>query len=123
LAEGISPYWGNFHYGEHKKPYLAFDLMEEFRSPIVDSLILRIIGKSMLKKSDFEVSTSNNGVYLTDSGRRIFLRQFELQMNQKASHPDIQSQVTYRHIVQLQIRRYKQSLLHLTPYQPFLRTT
>ena len=37
IAEGLSPYFGNFHYGERKKPYLAFDLMEEFRSPIVDS--------------------------------------------------------------------------------------
>lgn len=122
LAEGISPYWGNFHYGEHKKPYLAFDLMEEFRSPIVDSLVLRIIGKSMLKKGNFEVSNSNGGVYLTNSGRRIFLKQFELQMNQKVSHPDIQSQVTYRHAIQLQVRRYRQNLFHSIPYQPFLRT-
>lgn len=122
LAEGISPYLGNFHYGEHKKPYLAFDLMEEFRSPIVDSLVMRIISKSMLKKGNFEVSNSNSGVYLTNSGRRIFLKQFELQMNQKVSHPDIQSQVTYRHAIQLQVRRYKQSLFHSIPYQPFLRT-
>ena len=122
LAEGISPYWGHFHYGEHKKPYLAFDLMEEFRSPIVDSLVLRIIGKSMLKKSNFEEMIGNGGVYLTNSGRRIFLRQFELQMNQNVSHPDIQTQVTYRHVIQLQVRRYKQSLLHSTPYQSFLRT-
>lgn len=50
------------------------------------------------------------------------MRQFELQMNQKVSHPDIQSQVTYRHAIQLQVRRYQRSLLHSIPYQAFLRT-
>lgn len=123
LAEGISPYIANFHYGEHKKPYLAFDLMEEFRSPIVDSLVLRIISKSMVKKSDFDILSKNGGVYLTNSGRRVFLRQFELQMNQQVSHPDIQSQVTYRHAIQLQVRRYRKSLFNSTPYKPFLRST
>ena len=72
IAEGLSPYLGNFHYGEHKKTYLAFDLMEEFRSPIVDSLVLNIINKSVLKPDDFEVSINNRGVYLTETSRRIF---------------------------------------------------
>ncbi len=40
ITEGLSPYFGNFHYGEKNKPYLAFDLVEEFRSLIVDSLVL-----------------------------------------------------------------------------------
>jgi CRISPR-associated protein Cas1 len=45
IAEGLSPYFGNLHYGEKPKPYLAFDLMEEFRSLIVDPLVLKIINK------------------------------------------------------------------------------
>ncbi len=122
VAEGLSPYFGNFHYGEDKKPYLAFDLMEEFRSPIVDGLVIKLINSSVFKPTDFEFVASTQGVYLRHSARRGFLEQFEKRMNEEVSHPDLQSQVSYREAIQLQVRRYKRSLLHGLDYEPFLRT-
>lgn len=121
LAEGLSPYFGNFHYGERQKPYLAFDLMEEFRSIIVDSLVLKIINNSILKPEDFEEVRSTGGVYLNQSGRKVFLNQFESRMTEEVSHEDMVSSVSYRHVIQLQVRRYKRSLLSSIPYEPFLR--
>ncbi|AFZ11550.1 CRISPR-associated protein Cas1 [Crinalium epipsammum PCC 9333] len=122
VAEGLSPYFANLHYGEDKKPYLAFDLMEEFRSPIVDSLVLKLINSAVFKSRDFETVVSTGGVYLRKESRRIFLQHFEKRMNEELSHPDLLSQVSYRHAIQLQIRRYKRSLLHSIAYEPFLRT-
>jgi CRISP-associated protein Cas1 len=121
IAEALSPYIGNFHYGEKRKPYLAFDLMEEFRSPIVDSLILKIINNGEFKPEDFDVVASTGGVYLSQSARKIFLKQFENRMNEEVSHPDLISPVTYRHAIQLQVRRYKRSLLSEVPYESYLR--
>ncbi|NMG07216.1 CRISPR-associated endonuclease Cas1 [Brasilonema sp. UFV-L1] len=121
VAEGLSPYLGNFHYGEKQKPYLAFDLMEEMRSVVVDSLVLNIINHSLLKPKDFDIVPSTGGVYLNQSSRRVFLKQFETRMNEEISHPDLQSQTTYRHAIQLQVRRYKRCLLSGVPYEPFLR--
>jgi len=121
ISEGLSPYFGNFHYGEKKKPYLAFDLMEEFRSPIVDSLTLSLINKSVLKLEDFEKIVDNEGIYLTEGSRRKFLNQFENRMNEQIIHPVIQSQVSYREAIQLQIRLYKRSLISSNLYEPFLR--
>ncbi|HPD46632.1 MAG TPA: CRISPR-associated endonuclease Cas1, partial [Anaerohalosphaeraceae bacterium] len=37
LAEGFDPYWGFYHQPRHGRPALALDLMEEFRTPVVDS--------------------------------------------------------------------------------------
>jgi len=121
IAEGLSPYIANFHYGEKQKPYLAFDLMEEFRSPVVDSLVLNIINHSLFKTKDFDIVASTGGVYLSQSARKIFLNQFETRMNEEVSHPDLISPVTYRHAIQLQIRRYKRCLLSEVPYESFLR--
>ncbi|MEA5596729.1 CRISPR-associated endonuclease Cas1 [Rivularia sp. UHCC 0363] len=121
IAEGLSPYIGHFHYGERQKTYLAFDLMEEFRSPVVDSLVLKIINKSLFKPQDFDVVATTGGVYLSQTARRVFLKQFEQRMNEEISHPDLISQVTYRHAVQLQVRRYKRCLLSDIPYESFLR--
>ncbi|MBE9042577.1 CRISPR-associated endonuclease Cas1 [Oscillatoriales cyanobacterium LEGE 11467] len=121
IAEGLSPYFGNLHYGEDRKTYLAFDLMEEFRSPIVDSLVLKVINKKIIKFNDFEPTRSSAGIYLTASARRTFLDQLEKQMNEEVSHPDLQSLVTYRQAVGLQIRRYKRSLQRGVAYEPFSR--
>jgi CRISPR-associated protein Cas1 len=121
IAEGLSPYFGNFHYGERDKPYLAFDLMEEFRSTVVDSLVLKIVNKPLLKPEDFERVASKGAIYLSDSGRRVFLKHLEMRMNEEVSHPDVQSAVPYRQAIHLQIRRYKRSLITSVPYQPFVR--
>ena len=121
IAEGLSPYLGNFHYGERQKPYLAFDLMEEMRSVVVDSLVLNIVNHSLFKPQDFDLVPSTGGVYLNQSARRVFLKQFEARMNEEVSHPDLLSKVTYRHAIQLQVRRYKRSLLSGVPYEAFLR--
>ena len=123
IAEGLSPYFGNFHYSEDKKnkPFLAFDLMEEFRSPIVDSFVLWFINSSVVKPKDFESVITTGGVYLKSGPRKVFLEQFEQRMNESISHPDIQSQVCYRRAIQLQIRRYKRYLLHGEAYEPFWR--
>ncbi|MEL7039247.1 MAG: CRISPR-associated endonuclease Cas1 [Cyanobacteria bacterium J06592_8] len=121
IAEGLSPYLGHFHYGEDRKPYLAFDLMEEFRSPIVDSLALKLINKPFFKPDDFDRVESTGGVYLNSDARKVFLQHFEQRMNELVSHPDIQSQVTYRQAIQLQVRRYKRTLWRGVAYEPFLR--
>lgn len=122
ITEQLTPYLGHFHYGEDKKPYLAFDLMEEFRSPIVDSLVLRLINNAVFSPEDFDQVPQTGGVYLNSTARRTFLKQFERRINEQTSHPDLQSKVSYRQAIQLQIRRYKSSLLEETIYEPFLRT-
>jgi CRISP-associated protein Cas1 len=111
LAEGLSPYLGNLHYGEERKPYLAFDLMEEFRSPIVDTLVMKLINSSMFKLDDFDRVPTTGGVYLNSTARRSFFRYFEQRMSEEIQHPDLLTAVTYRYAIQLQVRRYKRSLL------------
>jgi CRISPR-associated protein Cas1 len=42
-------------------------------------------------------------------------------MNEEISHPDLQSPVSYRYAIQLQIRRYKRCVLSSVPYESFVR--
>jgi CRISPR-associated protein Cas1 len=121
LAEGLNPYLGNLHGAERQKAYLAFDLMEEFRSPVVDSLVMRLVNQKSIRPTDFTWPKENGGVYLTDPARRVFLKNFEQRMSSKTSHPDIQESVSHRRIIQLQIQRYKQALMGSKLYEAFLR--
>ncbi|KAM3096085.1 CRISPR-associated endonuclease Cas1 [Phormidesmis sp. 146-12] len=122
LAEGLNPYLGNLHRSERKEPHLAFDLMEEFRSPIVDSLVIWLVNKSVLRPTDFTYPNAEGGVYLEEAARRVFLKHFENRISEGTSHPDVQGQVSFRRAIELQVKRYKRCLTESVPYQPFLRT-
>jgi CRISPR-associated protein Cas1 len=121
LAEGLNPYLGNLHRAERQKAYLAFDLMEEFRSPVVDSLVLKLINKKIIRPTDFTWPQKSGGVYLTDTARRVFLKHFEQRITEKISHPDVKEPVSYRRVIHLQVQRYKKSVLGNQPYEAFRR--
>jgi CRISP-associated protein Cas1 len=121
LAEGLSLYIGNLHGSEHTSPHLAFDLMEEFRSAIVDSLVLTLINQQVLKPTDFTWPDEDGGIYLNNEARRVFLKAFEERLSTQTTHLDVQTPVSYRRVIELQIKRYKRSLLENIPYEAFLR--
>lgn len=120
LTEGLNPYLGNLHRSERHDPHLAFDLMEEFRSPVVDTLVVRLINQQVLKPEDF-TGFGEEGIYLTNAARRLFLQRFEERMGEMVTHPSVQKQVSYRRAMQLQIQRYKRCLLDGVKYESFLR--
>lgn len=121
LAEGLNPYLGNLHGAERPKAYLAFDLMEEFRSPIVDTLVMKLVNQKILKPTDFTWPNEKGGVYVTNPARRIFLKYFEERMCEQVSHPDVKDPVSYRRVIQLQIQRYAKALLGNHSYEAFQR--
>jgi CRISP-associated protein Cas1 len=76
-----------------------------------------------LRPTDFTYPTAEGGIYLADSARRVFLKHFENRISGTIAHPDASEPVSYRRIIQLQIQRYKRSVLDNTPYEPFRRST
>jgi CRISP-associated protein Cas1 len=121
LAEGLNPYLGNLHRSDRKELHLAFDLMEEWRSPIVDSLVLWLINKKAIRPTDFTFPNAEGGVYLESGARRVFLKHFEDRITQEVAHPAVQQAVSYRRAIQLQIQHYKQCLRDSHHYIPFIR--
>jgi CRISP-associated protein Cas1 len=49
------------------------------------------------------------------------LKAFEERMGELTTHPDIQTQVSYRRAIQLQVQRYKKCVMTGAEYEPFLR--
>lgn len=121
LAEGLNPYLGNLHRSDRKEMHLVFDLMEEWRSPIVDSLVMVLVNKKILKPTDFTFPNAAGGIYLNDTARRVFLKYFEERISEEITHPDLQRPMSYRRTIQLQVQQYKQCLQNSKPYQPFIR--
>ncbi|MEM1253273.1 MAG: CRISPR-associated endonuclease Cas1 [Cyanobacteria bacterium P01_H01_bin.21] len=121
LAEGLNPYLGNLHRSDRKGPHLALDLMEEFRSPIVDTMVIGLINKQILKLTDFTWPNKEGGIYLDPSSRRIFLKHFENRISDMVTYPGIEAKLSYRRVIQRQVQQYKQILLTSGMYEPYLR--
>ena len=114
---GFDPYVGYLHSEGYGKPALALDLMEELRTPIVDSVVLTVINKQIVRPSHFD---EQFGVYqLTQAGRKLFLQQFEQRLNTEIKHPIFGYKATYRRCIELQARLLAKFLTGEVPvYRP-----
>jgi len=102
IRVGLDPYLGFFHSDKYGRPALALDIMEEFRPIIADSVVITAINTRMLKSEDFVEIVG--GCELKDSGRKHFFKAYQARMNQEATHPLFQYKVTYRRMLELQVR-------------------
>jgi len=116
---GFDHFVGYLHSSFYGRPALALDLMEEFRPIIVDSVVLTMLNKHILKPDDFVVEL---GAYrIKDDRRKIFFTQFEARLNEEVIHPIFGYKVTYRRCLELQARLLAKVLTgEIDEYPPLL---
>lgn len=100
---GLDPYDGFFHADKYGRPALALDLVEEFRSVIVDSVVLTVVNKGILDPNDFRPGPKG-GVLLTRRGLRPFLAQFSARLQTEIIHPLAGRRLTYQKCFEVQAR-------------------
>lgn len=101
-AVGFDPMMGFYHQPRFGRASLALDLMEPFRPLIVDSAVITAINTRMVTRSDFV--TVGNSVMLTTGGRKAFYRAYELRMDTLVTHPIFEYRVSYRRLLEVQVR-------------------
>ena len=82
---------------------------------------MKLVNKKILRPTDFSFPNAENGVYLTDPARRIFLKHIESRLSELTSHPDLNERVSYRRAIHLQVQHYRQVVLGTMDYEAFLR--
>ena len=115
-AVGFDPFRGFFHQPRYGRPALALDMMEPFRSLIVDSSVITAINNGEIDRSDF-IETPV-GVNLTDKGRKRFIAIFERRLGQEVTHPLFGYAVEYRRLFEMQARLLARHLLGEIPEYP-----
>lgn len=105
---GLDPYDGFFHADKYGRPALTLDLVEEFRSVIVDSLILTVVNKRILAAQDF--LEKGEGVYLRPHALRKFLFQYTRRMQTEVFHPLAGKRLTYQKCLEVQARRMRKAI-------------
>lgn len=102
FTAGFDPYVGFYHQPRFGRPALALDLMEGFRPLIADSAVLTAINSRMVRPSDFV--SSGGAVALTAAGRKGLLRAYEQRMDTLVTHPVFGYRVSYRRVLEIQVR-------------------
>ncbi len=116
---GLDPYVGFLHSSQFGKPALALDVMEPFRSLVVDSVVFTLLNNGMLTKRDFREEL---GAWrLTDKGRRTFLTKFEERLDTVIQHPVFGYKATYRRSLELEVRLVAKWLTgEIRQFKPFV---
>jgi CRISPR-associated protein Cas1 len=122
FLEGLDASIGNLHALSYGRKSLVFDLMEEFRTPIVDTLVCSLFNMGTLKPHDFHTEDVLDGteeelvgddvkqraVLLTEEGMRKVLIQFEKKLSTEHTYPIQNKIISYDGILHGQVNQYKQ---------------
>jgi len=117
---GLDPYDGFFHADRYARPALALDMMEEFRSVIVDSIVLTVINKQIVETDDF--INNEEGTILKPHALRHFLKQFSARIQTEVIHPLAGKPLTYQKCFEVQARLMRKAIEEKNgdAYEPFL---
>jgi CRISPR-associated protein Cas1 len=117
---GFDPYLGYFHQPRHGHATLASDLLEEFRTPLVDRFTLKIVNNRMFQERDFYPHEPSGGIYLTDAARNRYFAAYEQFITQSTACSEDQSESTFRQLFRRQVERFKRTIVDCGPYKPFV---
>ena len=116
---GLDPYVGFFHRDRPGRISLALDLMEEFRSIMVDRFVLTLINKRIMSDKYF-IKKENEAVLLTDEGRKVFLSAWQSKKQEMITHPFLDEKIEWGmapYVQSMLLARYLRG--DLDAYPPF----
>ena len=103
-ARGLNPQVGFLHPIRMGHPALVSDLIEEFRSIIVDAVVLNLAFNRRLHPDQFTLSDGPDKPCLLDDGaRKIFIRELEKKLNAPLTHPNSGLRLDYRRCLEHQV--------------------
>lgn len=89
---GLDPYVGFLHTLRPGRASLALDLVEELRAYMGDRFVLSLINRKQITNSDF-LYQGEQGVVLTENGRKSFLTAWQSRKKEQIMHPFLQEKI------------------------------
>jgi CRISPR-associated protein Cas1 len=133
-AVGLLPGLGALHEPGPARAALVFDLVEEFRAPLVDRLVLRLVNRGQVSPEDFEDPAwrkptlaageaepkASGAVHMGGMARKLFLREFGSTLRGDLVDEDDGSKVRADWLLERQARRVARLFLGREErYRPF----
>ncbi len=117
---GLDSYVGFLHRDRPGRTSLALDLMEELRPCMADRFVLTLVNNHVVGQSDFQMR-ENGAVFLSDAGRRTFLKHWQTRKQEMLTHPYLQEKLPWGLVPYVQALLLARCLRDdLDAYPPFL---
>ncbi|HEL1117212.1 type I-C CRISPR-associated endonuclease Cas1c [Streptococcus equi subsp. zooepidemicus] len=119
-AVSLDSYVGFFHTDRPGRASLALDLVEEFRSYIVDRFVFSMINKGQLTKKHFDVK-ENGSILLTEKGRVTFIELWQKRKHMEVEHPFTKEKVKLMLLPYVQAQLLAKAIRgDIDSYPPFM---
>lgn len=119
-AVGLDPQAGFLHQDRPGRASLALDMLEEFRAPFADRLVLTLINRQELDEEDFEIGETG-AVRLTDAARKDVLVAYQTRKKEELAHPFLGEKLAFGLMWHAQARLLARHLRgDLDGYPPFV---
>ena len=139
----LDPYAGTLHAPEDNRVSLALDLIEELRPVIVDTLVIALLNRRVIRATDFtpvngettpvedaweredceskqQAPTPRRKLILSRDAARRFLVAYDQRLKDRVRYGPSQRELTYRELVFEQVERMRCHIWGEAPYEAFL---
>ncbi len=118
-AFGFDVYLGFLHSVKYGRASLATDLMEEFRSPVIDRLVAYLINLGVVKPEQF-TKASKGGIKMDDNARKAYVKNYEKFVTTAFLDNRTREKTTYRQLMRENVKKCEQMLVHDIDYVPYV---
>jgi CRISPR-associated protein Cas1 len=85
-GHGLNPYIGFVHQLKEHHPTLVSDLLEEWRAPMVDSTVMKLVQGNEVSVDDFTIDEESGAVIMNKDILRKFVKELEDKMMKDMSY-------------------------------------
>lgn len=114
----LNPTISYLHEPFERRFSLSLDVAEIFKPIIVDRVIFKLVNKNMLKDSHFEGDLGD--MLLSDSGRRLFLQEYNERLSRTIKHKNLGRAVSYQRLIRLELYKLEKHILGVKEYKPLV---
>lgn len=112
----LSPFISFLHEPSERRYSLSLDVSEIFKPVLSDRLILKLIDLKMIKEENFVKEMG--GTYLNEEGRKIFVEEFDKQLETTILHRKLRKKVKYKTLIKLELYKIVKHILEEKEYEP-----
>jgi CRISPR-associated protein Cas1 len=113
----LNPTISFLHEPGERRFSLSLDISEVFKPLLVDRIIFSLLNKKIIQEKHFDKSL--NMCYLSDEGRRLFLKEFDEKLKTTIYHRTLKKQVSYQTLIRLECYKIVKHLLQDKAYDGF----
>lgn len=114
---GFDPFLGFYHKQVYGRPALAVDMVEQFRQPVVDQVVLNVVNKKIIRNDDFESGAESETSRLKQEALKKYIRYYENYMMKERARIPAKS---FRDLLIKSIYELRSSLLNNKKLECFL---